>query len=183
VTEKSDPTSGGAGGGAAASVPAFRVGLGYDAHRFAADRALVLGGVRLRERDGLLGHSDADVLVHAIMDALLGAAGLEDIGHYFPDTDPAYAGADSMDLLEAVATLLSDRGWRTVNVDAVVVCEEPRIAPHRGAMRTRLAEALGVQVEAVGLRGTTTEGMGFTGRREGIAAQAVALVERVPATV
>jgi 2-C-methyl-D-erythritol 2,4-cyclodiphosphate synthase len=154
------------------------VGLGYDAHRFAPHRALVLGGVRLREQDGLLGHSDADVLVHAIMDALLGAAGLEDIGHYFPDTDPAYFGADSMVLLEAVAALLADRGWRVANVDAVVVCEEPRIAPHRAAMRARLAAALGVEVEAVGLRGTTTEGMGFTGRREGIAAQAVALVER-----
>ena len=171
--------SGAAGTPGAAGGPAFRVGLGYDAHRFAPGRALVLGGVRLREHDGLLGHSDADVLVHAIMDALLGAAGLEDIGHYFPDTDPAYAGADSMVLLEAVATLLADRGWRTVNVDAVVVCEEPRIAPHRAAMRARLAAALGVDVEAVGLRGTTTEGMGFTGRREGIAAQAVALVERL----
>lgn len=162
----------------AAAEPSVRVGLGYDAHRFAQDRALVLGGVRLREHDGLLGHSDADVLVHAIMDALLGAAGLEDIGHYFPDTDPAWAGADSMDLLEAVVTLLADRGWRTVNVDAVVICEEPRIAPHRAAMRARLAKALGVGVEAVGLRGTTTEGMGFTGRREGIAAQAVALLQR-----
>ena len=171
--------SGAAGTPGAAGGPAFRVGLGYDAHRFAPGRALVLGGVRLREHDGLLGHSDADVLVHAVMDALLGAAGLEDIGHYFPDTDPAYAGADSMVLLEAVATLLADRGWRTVNVDAVVVCEEPRIAPHRAAMRARLAAALGVDVEAVGLRGTTTEGMGFTGRREGIAAQAVALVERL----
>lgn len=159
----------------------LRVGLGYDAHRFASDRALVLGGVRLREHDGLLGHSDADVLVHAVMDALLGAAGLEDIGHYFPDSDPAYAGADSMSLLAAVVALLGDRGWRTVNVDAVVVCEEPRIAPHRAAMRARLAEVLGVGVEAVGLRGTTTEGMGFTGRREGIAAQAVALVQRVAA--
>jgi 2-C-methyl-D-erythritol 2,4-cyclodiphosphate synthase len=137
----------------------------------------------LRERDGLLGHSDADVLVHAIMDALLGAAGLEDIGHYFPDTDSAYAGADSVVLLGAVAALLSDRGWRTVNIDAVVICEEPRIAPHRAAMRERLASALGVGVEVVGLRGTTTEGMGFTGRREGIAAQAVALVEREAAPV
>jgi len=156
----------------------LRVGLGYDAHRFAPDRALVLGGVTLREHDGLLGHSDADVLVHAIMDALLGAAGLEDIGHYFPDTDPAYAGADSMDLLEAVVTLLADRGWQIVNVDAVVICEEPRIAPHRAAMRARLAKALGVGVEAVGLRGTTTEGMGFAGRHEGIVAQAVALLHR-----
>jgi 2-C-methyl-D-erythritol 2,4-cyclodiphosphate synthase len=137
----------------------------------------------LRERDGLLGHSDADVLVHAIMDALLGAAGLEDIGHYFPDTDSAYAGADSVVLLGAVAALLSDRGWRTVNIDAVVICEEPRIAPHRAAMRERLAGALGIGVEVVGLRGTTTEGMGFTGRREGIAAQAGVVVERAVALV
>jgi 2-C-methyl-D-erythritol 2,4-cyclodiphosphate synthase len=158
----------------------LRVGLGYDAHRFAPERALVLGGVRLREHDGLQGHSDADVLVHAVMDALLGAAGLEDIGHYFPDTDPAFAGADSLGLLIAVAGLLGERGWRPVNVDAVVICEEPRIAPHRRAMRERLAAALGVGIDRVGLRGTTTEGMGFTGRREGIAAQAVALVERMP---
>lgn len=157
---------------------ALRVGIGYDAHRFAPDRALVLGGVRLRDHDGLMGHSDADVLVHAVMDALLGAAGLEDIGHYFPDTDPAFAGADSLALLAAVVVLLRDRGWETVNVDAVVICEEPRIAPHRARMRERLAAALGVDAEAVGIRGTTTEGMGFTGRREGIAAQAVALVER-----
>jgi 2-C-methyl-D-erythritol 2,4-cyclodiphosphate synthase len=156
----------------------LRVGLGYDAHRFAPDRALVLGGMRLREHGGLHGHSDADVLVHAVMDALLGAAGLEDIGHYFPDTDPSLAGADSIDLLAAVAVLLRDRGWRPVNVDAVVICEEPRIAPHRAYMRERVAAALGLDPEAVGIRGTTTEGMGFTGRREGIAAQAVALVER-----
>ena len=147
------PTDRGPGGDGPARAPAFRVGLGYDAHRFAAERALVLGGVRLREHDGLLGHSDADVLVHAIMDALLGAAGLEDIGHYFPDTDPVYAGADSMDLLAAVATLLRDRGWRAVNVDAVVICEEPRIAPHRGAMRARLATALGVDTHAGGAAG------------------------------
>jgi 2-C-methyl-D-erythritol 2,4-cyclodiphosphate synthase len=186
VSTSSGAASGGAGPAGAAPLPrpagpAFRVGLGYDAHRFAPDRALVLGGVRLREHDGLLGHSDADVLVHAVMDALLGAAGLEDIGHYFPDTDPAYYGADSLVLLAAVVTLLDERGWRVGNVDAVVVCEEPRIAPHRAAMRARLAEVLGVGVDAVGLRGTTTEGMGFTGRREGIAAQAVALVERVSA--
>lgn len=156
---------------------ALRVGLGYDAHRFAPDRALVLGGVRLREHDGLLGHSDADVLVHAVMDALLGAAGLEDIGHYFPDTDPTLSGADSLKLLAAVAGLLGEKGWRPVNVDAVVICEEPRIAPYRQAMRERLAAAMGIGAERVSLRGTTTEGMGFTGRGEGIVAQAVALVE------
>ena len=160
----------------------LRVGLGFDAHRFAPERPLVLGGVRLRERDGLQGHSDADVLAHAVMDALLGAAGLEDIGHYFPDTDPAFAGADSVELLATVVgSAARSRAGELVNVDAVVICEEPRIAPHRQAMRERLAAAMGVEIERVGLRGTTTEGMGFTGRGEGIAAQAVALVERVPA--
>jgi 2-C-methyl-D-erythritol 2,4-cyclodiphosphate synthase len=156
---------------------ACRVGIGFDAHRFAPERALVLGGVRLRETEGLLGHSDADVLTHAIMDALLGAAGLDDIGSLFPDTDPAFAGADSVELLATVARLLRDKGITPVNVDAVVICEEPRIAPHRAAMRERLAKAMGLDAEQVSLRGTTTEGMGFTGRREGIAAQAVALVE------
>ena len=160
--------------------PVLRVGLGTDAHRFSAGRALVLGGVRLRERDGLQGHSDADVLTHAVMDALLGAAGLEDVGHYFLDTDPAFAGADSVELLSIVTGLVGQQGWRPVNVDAVVVCEEPRIAPHRQAMRRRLADAMGIAVERVGLRGTTTEGMGFTGRGEGIAAQAVALLEPIP---
>jgi 2-C-methyl-D-erythritol 2,4-cyclodiphosphate synthase len=161
--------------------PGLRVGLGYDAHTFTPERALVLGGLRLRERDGLGGHSDADVLAHAIMDALLGAAGLEDIGNLFPDADPAFAGADSLELLGQVAGILRHNGWEPVNVDAVVVCEEPRIAPHREAMRARLAEAMGVGVDQVGLRGTTTEGMGFTGRGEGIAAHAVALVARAGA--
>jgi 2-C-methyl-D-erythritol 2,4-cyclodiphosphate synthase len=159
--------------------PALRVGLGCDAHRFAADRALVLGGIRLREENGLQGHSDADVLAHAIMDALLGAAGLEDIGHYFPDTDPAFAGSNSLELLAEVVRLVGEKGWRPVNVDAVVVCEAPRIAPHQQAMRERLAAAIGIGVERVGVRGTTSEGMGFTGRGEGMAAQAVALLEQI----
>ena len=118
--------------------------------------------------DGLAGHSDADVLAHAIMDALLGAAGMEDIGHYFPDTDPAFAGADSLELLAIGGPpAASTRAGEPVNVDAVVICEEPRIAPHREAMRERLAAAMGVETERVGVRGTTTEGMGFTGRRRG----------------
>ena len=161
--------------------PGLRVGLGYDAHAFTPERALVLGGVRLRERDGLRGHSDADVLAHAIMDALLGAAGLEDIGHLFPDADPAFAGADSLELLKEVVGVVRHNGWEPVNVDAIIVCEEPRIAPHRLTMRARLAEAMGVGVDQVGLRGTTTEGMGFAGRGEGIAAHAVALVARTGA--
>lgn len=160
------------------AVPETRVGLGYDAHRFSPERPLVLGGVRFRETDGLQGHSDADVLVHAVMDALLGAAGLEDIGHYFPDTDPSFAGADSIELLARVGGLLRGSNWEVVNVDAVVICEEPRIAPERQRMRERMAAALGTTADRVGVRGTTTEGMGFTGRREGIAAQAVALVRR-----
>ena len=138
----------------------------------------MLAGVRVRERDGLLGHSDADVVTHAVMDALLGAAGLEDIGHYFPDTDPAFAGADSVTLLGEVVGLLATAGWTVVNVDAVVVCEQPKIAPHRAAMRAALAAALQVEPDRVGVRGTTTETMGFTGRGEGILCQAVALVER-----
>jgi 2-C-methyl-D-erythritol 2,4-cyclodiphosphate synthase len=155
----------------------LRVAIGFDTHRFAPERALVLGGVRLREHDGLLGHSDADVLTHAVMDALLGATGLGDIGELFPDDDPAFAGADSLELLGTVARVVHQHGWTIVNVDAVVICEEPRIAPHRQVMRERLAKAMGVEMERVTLRGTTTEGLGFTGRREGIAAQAVALVK------
>lgn len=157
--------------------PRIRVGLGLDAHAFAPKRPLVLGGVRLREHDGLAGHSDADVLVHALMDALLGAAGLEDIGHYFPDSDPAYAGADSVELLRSVVQVLDEQGWRVVNVDVVVVCEQPRIAPHRARMKAVLASVLDVDEGRVGIRGTTTEGMGFTGRGEGIMAQAVVLLE------
>ena len=155
----------------------IRVGLGLDAHAFAPERPLVLGGVRLRERDGLAGHSDADVLVHALMDALLGAAGLEDIGHYFPDSDPTFAGADSVELLGRVVRMLGDLGWRVVNIDVVVVCENPRIAPHRDRMKVVLASVLEIGEECVGIRGTTTEGMGFTGRGEGIMAQAVVLLE------
>lgn len=158
--------------------PSVRVGLGLDAHRFAADRPLILGGVRFRERDGLQGHSDADVLVHALMDALLGAAGLEDIGHLFPDSDPTWTGADSVGLLGRVMARLHQEGWRVGNVDVVVVCEEPKIAPRRDEIRAVLARALGVAEAQVGVRGTTSEGMGFTGRGEGIMAQAVALLER-----
>ena len=152
-----------------------------DAHAFAdegVDRRLVLGGVEIPFGKGLLGHSDADVLAHAVTDALLGAAGLEDIGHYFPDTDERYRDADSMRLLREVRALVGD-AWRVANVDAVVVCERPKIRDHRQAMRENLAEALGVDVSGVGVRGTTTERLGFTGRGEGIAAQAVCLLQEV----
>jgi 2-C-methyl-D-erythritol 2,4-cyclodiphosphate synthase len=157
----------------------FRVGLGFDVHAFAAAdarRKLILGGVEIPFERGLLGHSDADVLSHAVTDALLGAAGLEDIGHYFPDTDERYGDADSVELLREARTLVGDT-WTVANVDAVVICERPRIRDHREAMRIELASALGVEPARVGVRGTTTERLGFTGRSEGIAAQAVCLLE------
>jgi 2-C-methyl-D-erythritol 2,4-cyclodiphosphate synthase len=158
----------------------MRVGLGVDVHAFAAPeegRRLVLGGVEIPSDRGLLGHSDADVLAHAITDALIGAAGLEDIGHYFPDTDERYRDADSIGLLREVRGLVGGL-WGVANVDAVVICERPKIRDHRRAMRKNLAAALGIEETRVGVRGTTTEGLGFPGRGEGIAAQAVCLVER-----
>jgi 2-C-methyl-D-erythritol 2,4-cyclodiphosphate synthase len=158
----------------------MRVGLGVDVHAFAAPeegRRLVLGGVEIPSDRGLLGHSDADVLAHAIMDALLGAAGLEDIGDYFPDTDERYRDADSIELLREVRGLVGG-SWGVANVDAVVICERPKIRDHREAMRKNLAAALGTEESRVGVRGTTTERLGFAGRGEGIAAQAVCLLER-----
>ena len=137
---------------------------------------LVLGGVEVPFERGLIGHSDADVLAHAVIDALLGAAGLEDIGHYFPDTDERYRGADSIELLREARTIVGE-SWQVANVDAVVICERPKIRDHREAMRGNLAEALGVVPARIGVRGTTTERLGFTGRGEGIAAQAVCLLE------
>jgi 2-C-methyl-D-erythritol 2,4-cyclodiphosphate synthase len=157
----------------------MRVGLGVDVHAFAApelDRRLILGGVEIPSERGLLGHSDADVLAHAVTDALLGAAGLEDIGHYFPDTDERYRDADSLELLREVRGLIGG-SWEVANVDAVVICERPKIRDHREAMRENLAGALGVEASRVSVRGTTTERLGFAGRGEGIAAQAVCLLE------
>jgi 2-C-methyl-D-erythritol 2,4-cyclodiphosphate synthase len=156
-----------------------RVGTGYDVHAFAdpgTERALIIGGVEIPHDRGLAGHSDADVLAHAITDALLGAAGLEDIGHYFPDTDARYRGADSIELLRWVRGIVGE-GWSIANVDAVVICERPKIRDHRTRMRENLAAALGVEAGRVGVRGTTTERLGFTGREEGIAAQVVCLLE------
>jgi 2-C-methyl-D-erythritol 2,4-cyclodiphosphate synthase len=158
----------------------MRVGLGIDVHAFAAPedgRRLLLGGVEIPSDRGLLGHSDADVLAHAITDALLGAAGLEDIGHYFPDTDERYRNADSIELLREARGLIGG-SWEVANIDAVVVCERPKIRDHREAMRKNLAAALGIDEARVGVRGTTTERLGFAGRGEGIAAQAVCLLER-----
>ncbi len=155
------------------------MGLGVDAHAFApveASRKLILGGVEIPFEKGLLGHSDADVLSHAVTDALLGAAGLEDIGHYFPDTDERYRDADSIELLREARALVGD-AWTIANVDAVVICERPRVRDYREAMRKNLASALDVEPARVGVRGTTTERLGFTGRGEGIAAQAVCLLE------
>lgn len=155
------------------------MGLGVDAHAFAGPgerRKLILGGVEIPFDRGLSGHSDADVLAHAVTDALLGAAGLEDIGHYVPDTDERYRDADSIELLRQVRRLVGD-SWTVANVDAVVICERPRIRDHRDAMRKNLAGALGVEPSRVTVRGTTTERLGFAGRGEGIAAQAVCLLE------
>ncbi len=157
----------------------MRIGLGVDVHAFAAPkdrRRLILGGVEIPSDRGLLGHSDADVLAHAITDALLGAAGLEDIGHYFPDTDPTWKDADSVGLLRAARRIVGD-AWEVANVDAVVVCERPKIREHREAMRENLAGALGVEYSQVTVRGTTSERLGFAGRGEGIAAQAVCLLQ------
>jgi 2-C-methyl-D-erythritol 2,4-cyclodiphosphate synthase len=152
------------------------VGVGYDAHRFAAGRRLVLGGVEIPHPLGLVGHSDADVVTHAVIDAVLGAAGLADIGVLFPDSDPAYGDAQSVDLLASVMRQVREWGWRVGNVDVVAVLEEPRLAEHRQRMRERLAEALETGVENVWVKAKTTEGMGFEGRREGISATAVCLL-------
>lgn len=154
----------------------MRIGLGYDSHRFAAGRRLVLGGVELPHTLGLAGHSDADVVAHAIIDALLGAAALGDIGTHFPPSDERWRNADSIVLLRRTAALVSEAGLAIVNVDATVVCESPRLSPHIAAMRERLADALGVPAAAVSVKGKSNEGLGWIGRGEGIAAIAVALI-------
>ena len=156
----------------------MRIGHGYDVHRLVLERKLILGGVEVPYEKGLLGHSDADVLTHAVMDALLGAAGLGDIGKHFPDIDPAYAGADSMKLLEHVAGLLRARGWQVSNVDATILAQRPKLAPHIPAMRRTLAGHLGLEEEQVNVKATTEEGLGFTGSGEGMAAHAVCLLEK-----
>jgi 2-C-methyl-D-erythritol 2,4-cyclodiphosphate synthase len=156
-----------------------RFGIGFDAHRLVAGRRLRLGGVEIAHDRGLEGHSDADVLAHAVIDALLGAAGLDDIGTHFPDEDERWRDADSLDLLGRVSDLLDDRGLTVVHVDATVMAEAPRIAPHRAAMSAAMASALNLDPSAVNVKATRGEGMGFVGRQEGIAALAVATVEYV----
>jgi 2-C-methyl-D-erythritol 2,4-cyclodiphosphate synthase len=156
----------------------IRVGSGFDAHAFHASRPLVLGGVTIPDHPGLAGHSDADVVSHAIGDALLGAAGMGDLGAMFP-SEEKWRGASSLDLLAEIARMLDAQGWSVVNVDATVVAEEPRLSPHVAEMSARVAVALGIDDESVSVKATTTDGVGFTGRREGIAAMAVALIEHV----
>ena len=155
----------------------MRIGHGYDVHRLVEGRRLILGGVDIPWEKGLLGHSDADVLSHALMDALLGAAALGDIGHLFPDNDPAYEGADSIRLLEKVTAVLAENGYRVGTVDCTVIAQRPKLAPHIRNMRERLAKAMGTDVGRVSVKATTEEGLGFSGEGLGIAAHAVALIE------
>jgi 2-C-methyl-D-erythritol 2,4-cyclodiphosphate synthase len=156
----------------------MRVGVGFDIHRFGADRALKLGGVEIPEGEGLVGWSDADCLLHAISDALLGAAGLADIGHHFPSDDPAFRDADSIDLLGRVSSMVARAGYRVVNVDSTVLAEEPPLAPYREQMRRRIAGALSISSDAVGVKFGTAERLGAIGRLEGIACHAVCLIEK-----
>ena len=154
----------------------MRVGMGYDVHRLTENRDLILGGVKIPWEKGLLGHSDADVLIHAVMDALLGAAALGDIGKHFPDTDPAYKGISSIKLLVHVAGLLRENGYEVGNIDATVIAQKPKMAPHIPQMRRNMAEALGISESKLNIKATTEEGLGFTGRGEGIASQAICLL-------
>lgn len=157
----------------------MRIGIGYDVHRLTDGRDLIIGGVNIPYEKGLLGHSDADVLTHALMDALLGAAGLPDIGRLFPDNDDRFFGACSLDLLREVMRLLHEQGWAVSNVDTVVVAEKPKLAPYIEQMRQTLAAAMGVEPTAVGIKATTSEGLGFAGLGQGISAQAVALLHKL----
>ncbi len=156
----------------------IRIGNGYDIHRLGPGRPLILGGVTIPHTLGLLGHSDADVLTHAIMDAMLGALSLGDIGHYFPPSDPQWAGADSLKLLAAIHAMVIEQGWQIGNLDTVVVAEQPKLKPHINAMKQRLGDCLGIAPNQVGVKATTNEKLGPTGREEGISAYAVALLTR-----
>ena len=155
----------------------MRVGMGYDVHRLVENRDLIIGGVKIPYEKGLLGHSDADVLLHAIMDALLGAAALGDIGKHFPDTDPKYKGADSMALLVEVGKMLKENKYRVENIDATIIAQAPKMRPHIDTMRQNIADGLGINIEQVNVKATTEEGLGFTGTGEGISSQAICLLE------
>jgi 2-C-methyl-D-erythritol 2,4-cyclodiphosphate synthase len=157
----------------------IRIGNGYDIHQLSPNRPLILGGVNIPHELGLVGHSDADVLTHAIMDALLGALSLGDIGHYFPPSDPQWKGADSLKLLYQVNGLLLDRGWQVVNIDSVIVAERPKLKPHLSAMGDRLSKVLNLQPDQISIKATTNEKLGPVGREEGIAAYAVTLLEKM----
>lgn len=154
----------------------MRVGMGYDVHRLTEGRDLIIGGVRIPYEKGLLGHSDADVLLHAVMDALLGAAALGDIGKHFPDSDPAYKGISSLKLLEHVGALLEEEGYTVGNIDATIIAQRPKMAPHIPVMRKNIADILGIKENQVNIKATTEEGLGFTGNGEGISSQAVCLL-------
>jgi 2-C-methyl-D-erythritol 2,4-cyclodiphosphate synthase len=156
----------------------MRIGHGYDVHRLVQGRKLILGGVDIPYEKGLLGHSDADVLLHAIMDSLLGAAALGDIGKHFPDNDPAYSGADSLELTKKVASLLYKNGYSIINVDSTVIAEAPKLAPHITAMRKNIADALGTDIDNISVKATTEEKLGFTGDGSGISAHAVCLIQK-----
>ena len=158
----------------------FRIGHGYDVHRLVEGRKLIIGGVEIPHRLGLLGHSDADVLTHAVMDAMLGALALGDIGRHFPDTDPAYSGADSILLLRHVNALIRQHGWRIGNLDATILAQAPKLAPHIQQMRQIISDATGSDPDCVSIKATTEEKLGFTGQEQGIAAHCVVLLERLP---
>ena len=155
----------------------MRIGMGYDVHRLAENRKMIIGGVEIPYEKGLLGHSDADVLLHAVMDALLGAAALGDIGKHFPDTDPAYAGADSLQLMAHVARILKEHGYTVENVDATILCQKPKLAPYIEDMRANMAKVLGIEIGRMSVKATTEEHLGFTGQGLGIAVHSVALLQ------
>ena len=156
----------------------MRIGIGFDVHRLVKGRELFLGGVKIPHEEGLDGHSDADVLLHAIIDALLGALSLGDIGKHFPPSDPLYKGVSSLKLLDTVSVIIKGEGYRVGNIDSILIAEEPKISPYTKEMRTTIASTLGIDISQVSVKGTTTEGLGFTGRGEGIAAKAVVLLEK-----
>ena len=157
----------------------MRIGMGYDVHKLVEGRDLIMGGVKIPYEKGLLGHSDADVLLHAIMDALLGAAALGDIGKHFPDTDPAYKGISSIKLVEHVGNLLDEHGFVIENIDATIIAQRPKMRPHIDQMRENIAQALGIEVDRVNVKATTEEGLGFTGSGEGISSQAICLLQKL----